>query len=66
LNADGVTATSGDTPIDLVVTQRGDTLQVLNGGSRSISTFKVLHNGQLQPVSELSGLPETVSGLLAL
>lgn len=63
LNRDGVTAT-GAAPIDMAL--KRDVLHVLNSGDHTISSFKVLKNGQLAPLGELGGLPAAANGLLAL
>ncbi len=64
LNRDGITATSGAAPIDMAL--QGDVLHVLNSGDHTISSFKVLKNGQLAPLGDLGGLPAAANGLLAL
>jgi 6-phosphogluconolactonase len=64
LNRDGITATTGAAPIDMALS-RG-VLHVLNSGDHTISSFRVLKNGQLARIGEVVGLPDAATGLLAL
>lgn len=64
LNRDGITATTGAAPIDMALS-RG-VLHVLNSGDHTISSFRVLKNGQLARIGEVLGLPDAATGLLAL
>ena len=67
LNADGRTADTGagSTPIDLALSEDGRFLFVLNSGAHSIGAFRILHDGQLQPVTTIGGLPPAANGLAA-
>ena len=67
LNVDGRTADTGagSAPIDLALSDDGRFLFVLNSGAHSIGVFRIRHDGQLQPVMTLSGLPLAANGLAA-
>ena len=67
LNADGRTADTGagSAPTDLALSENGRFLFVLNSAAHSISAFRILGSGQLQPVTAAGGLPAGVNGLAA-
>ena len=66
LDADGVTATTGDAPTDMVLDRTGRVLYVLNGAEGSISAFTVGTHGDLEAIGTESGLPAgAVTGLAA-
>ena len=67
LNPDGRTADTGagSTPIDLALSEDGRFLFVLNSGAHNIGAFRILHDGQLQLVATVGGLPSGVDGLAA-
>jgi len=65
LNPDGRTADTGagSEPIDLALSDNGRWLFVLNSGTHTIGTFRILRNGQLRPVATVGGLPASTNGL---
>ena len=65
LDANGVTATTGQGPIDLALTRDSRFLYSLDGGSNAISAFRVEEDGSLTPAPGASGLPEGANGLAA-
>ncbi|MGE0815720.1 MAG: lactonase family protein [Vicinamibacterales bacterium] len=58
----GVTG-AGSTPLDMVVTDNGRFLYVLNGGSHTIAGFRVGGDGGLQPLPGAVPVPATANGL---
>ena len=67
LSSAGLAASTGDGsgPIDLAITERGTFLSTLNGGSDTISSFRIGARGDLELVYELPGLPDGATGLVA-
>lgn len=65
LNADGVTAVSGDTPIDVALSNGSEFLYSLGAGSDTISVFRIGAGGALTLVQTVAGLPATALGLAA-
>ncbi|HET6761707.1 MAG TPA: beta-propeller fold lactonase family protein, partial [Gemmatimonadaceae bacterium] len=65
LDANGVTATTGQGPIDLALTRGSRFLYSLDGGSNAISAFRVEESGSLTPAPGASGLPAGANGLAA-
>jgi 6-phosphogluconolactonase (cycloisomerase 2 family) len=65
LDADGVTATTGQGPIDGAFSDRTGYLFVLTGGADAIDGFRMTRDGGLAPVSQLGGLPAQSVGLAA-
>ena len=66
LNADGVTATTGSSPIDEALTEHSRFLYVLNSVSHNISAFSVQDDGSLVPLGTAGTLPTGTVGLAAL
>src|SRR6266540_2160213 len=67
LNADGRTADTGagSAPTDLVLSENGRFLFVLNSGTHDIGAFRIRAKGQLQPVGLTGGMPAGANGLAA-
>jgi 6-phosphogluconolactonase len=66
LDADGVTARTGDGPTDLALDRTGRVLYALNAAAGSISAFEVGRHGHLRAVGAAGGLPAVaVTGLAA-
>jgi 6-phosphogluconolactonase len=65
LDADGVTATTGSTPIDLALAGGGRFLYSLDAGAHAISGFAVHDDGSLVPIGSATGLPVASVGLAA-
>jgi 6-phosphogluconolactonase (cycloisomerase 2 family) len=65
LDADGRTGVTGDGsgPIDLVITDGGRFLYVLNSGTHTIGVFRISHDGSLHRLPFVDGLPEAANGL---
>jgi 6-phosphogluconolactonase len=57
LDADGVTAQTGDAPTDLDFSRNGRFLDVLDSASGTISAFRFLRGGSLAPIGSTGGLP---------
>ena len=61
-----VAASTGAAPIDMALRGNSKFLYVLNATARSIDVFRVDRtNGQLAPVTSVSGLPAGANGLVA-
>ncbi|MEZ5290899.1 MAG: beta-propeller fold lactonase family protein [Vicinamibacterales bacterium] len=62
---DGVTGVTGagSTPLDMVITDNGRFLYVLNGGSHTIAGFRVGGDGSLMPLPGAVPVPGTANGL---
>lgn len=58
------TITTGEGPLDLVLTQDGQYLYTLDSGDDTISAFRVGNNGQLSPLNTVS-VPDGANGLAA-
>lgn len=65
LDADGVTARTGDTPIDVALTRGSRRLYALNASDDSISGYRVRADGSLAPLGTTAGLPPATVGLAA-
>ncbi len=65
IDANGITAVTGSTPIDMAPSRGSQYLYALNEGSGSISAFKVSNNGGLTSLGEVSGIPTSASGMAA-
>ena len=63
--AQAVAATTDAGPIDAAIAPRGRSLFVLNGGGRSIQSFAIGRDGQLQGQGRIDGLPAGANGLAA-
>ncbi|HEY4183236.1 MAG TPA: beta-propeller fold lactonase family protein [Kofleriaceae bacterium] len=64
-DANGVTATSGMSPIDLAVSPERGYLYSLAGTSHTVSIFSIASDGSLSPQPALTGLAAGTSGLVA-
>lgn len=65
LRADGISATTGNGPIDAAVTDDDRFLYALNSGDNTISGFAIAADGKLTPVETEAGLPAGANGLVA-
>jgi 6-phosphogluconolactonase (cycloisomerase 2 family) len=67
LDADGRTGETGtgSGPIDMSLSVNSRYLYTLNGGNGTISAFRVGHDGSLNPLSGVDGLPPAANGLAA-
>ncbi len=65
LEANGITATTGMSPIDAAVSNNDRFLYVLNAGDGSISQFRIESDGSLVSLGSLGGLPAGLVGLVA-
>jgi 6-phosphogluconolactonase (cycloisomerase 2 family) len=67
LDADGVTAETGvgSGPIDMYLSTDGRSLHVLNAGTGTLATFRVLADGGLDQIDTIGGLPMGANGLAA-
>ena len=65
LNADGVTASTGEgsNPTDMALSADSSFLYALGSGKGTISAFEVGDDGGLKPLQQVGGLPTTVVGL---
>src|SRR5215472_1514942 len=65
LNADGVTASTGEgsNPTDLALSADSSFLYALGSGNGTISAFQVGDDGGLTPLQQVGGLPTSVVGL---
>ena len=63
--AQAIAATTEAGPIDAAITPRGRSLFVLNGGGRSVQSFGISRDGQLQAQGRIDGLPVGANGLAA-
>ena len=64
LDEDGVTATTGAGPIDMILTRDSRFLYSLDSGAQQISGFAVNADGSLTPLGA-AGLPGSANGLAA-
>jgi 6-phosphogluconolactonase len=64
-DANGMTAASGMTPIDLAVSPERGYLYSLAGGSHTINIYSINSDGSLTTQPALSGMPAGASGLVA-
>ncbi len=65
LDTDGITATSGDGPIDAAFAGASRFLYVLNGRDQTLSAFERGDDGALAPLPGMGGLPMGANGLAA-
>jgi len=65
IDANGVTAATGSTPIDMALSRESQYLYALSEGSGSISAYKVNNNGGLTSIGEVNGIPTSASGMAA-
>lgn len=69
LDGDGITALTGDAPIDMGLSRDGRLLYTLDSGSESltatVSAFRVNLNGSLTAIGTFSGVPLGATGLAA-
>lgn len=65
LNADGRTASTGATPIDMALSRDSGFLYALASGANEIDAFAVNANGSLDPLGATGGLPTGTIGLAA-
>ena len=65
VNADGVTATTGPSPTDIVFGRDTRLLFVLESGAASISSYRIAPGGALLPLGTFGNLPPTSSVGLA-
>ncbi|MEO6005067.1 MAG: beta-propeller fold lactonase family protein [Opitutus sp.] len=65
LEWNGVTASTGLTPIDAAVSDNDRYLYVRTAGDGSISQYLIEHDGQLRSLGAISGLPASAVGLVA-
>jgi 6-phosphogluconolactonase (cycloisomerase 2 family) len=67
LDADGATAPTGagSSPIDLAFSIDDQYLYALSGGVNTITIFRSLPHGKLQPMGMVGGLPAGTNGLVA-
>lgn len=65
LDADGITGTVGDVPLDDAVSADGNFLYVLNSRDHTLSSFAIGSDGSLSKKPDLQGLPATAAGLVA-
>jgi 6-phosphogluconolactonase (cycloisomerase 2 family) len=65
LDTDGVTALTGDVPIDLALSDGSEYLYSLGSGSDTITVFRAESDGTLSLVQTVAGLPATAVGLAA-
>jgi 6-phosphogluconolactonase len=66
LTPNGVTATTGDFPLDVALSHRGwdEDLYVFNAGNHTISSFEVNDDGSLAPKPGAAPVPTGANGLL--
>jgi 3-carboxymuconate cyclase len=65
LNANGVTANTGTTPIDVSLSNNSKFLYNVNSTSHSISIFHVNEDGSLDTIGNVDGLPASAVGIAA-
>ena len=65
LNADGVTAVTGTTPIDVSLSRNSKFLYNVNSSSHSITFFHVNEDGSLNAIGNVNGLPQGAGGIAA-
>lgn len=67
LNADGLTANTGtgSTPLDAAISNDSRFLYILTPGTANIQGFDISLDGSLTPLSQVSGIPTSASGLVA-
>lgn len=65
LNANGVTASTGNTPIDVSLSNNSKYLYNLNSASHSITAFRVDDDGSLKAIGSTNDLPAGAVGIAA-
>ena len=67
LNVDGITANtgSGSTPLDGATSNNNRFLYVLTPGTSNIQGFVISLDGSLSPLTQVTGVPASASGLVA-
>lgn len=65
LTANGITATTGGTPLDLAISSGDQYLYALNVGTQMINIFKIGANGSLTGLGNALGMPTSGAGLAA-
>jgi len=65
LNADGVTGATGNTPIDIALSNNSKFIYNLISMSHSITLFKVKEDGSLDALGTVNGLPVGAVGIAA-
>lgn len=65
LNANGITAVTGTTPGDIVLSDNSKFLYNVNSTSHSITEFRVNEDGSLEAIGSVNGLPVGVAGIAA-
>jgi 6-phosphogluconolactonase len=63
LDDDGVTALTGDAPIDMALSDGSQHLYALDSASHTISVFQVASDGALSLIQTVVGLPAAAAGL---
>ena len=65
LNADGLTASTGDgsNPTDMALSADSSFLYALGSGNGTLSAFRVMDDGGLTSMGQVGGLPTSVVGL---
>jgi 6-phosphogluconolactonase len=65
LNADGRTAVigAGSHPIDMALSRDGRFFYSLANGNGTLNAFRARHDGSLEPLSAVSGIPASAAGL---
>jgi len=66
LNSDGVTASTGtgSKPLDAAVSADSRYLYVLTPGTANVQGFTIALDGSLAPITQVSGVPASASGLI--
>lgn len=65
LDADGVTASTGDNPLDAAFSSGGRYLYVLSRASQQVDVYSIAADGSLGHIQSASGLPLTANGMAA-
>jgi 6-phosphogluconolactonase (cycloisomerase 2 family) len=65
LDANGVTAVTGASPVDMAMSRDSKYLYSLNSADGSVSAFKIANNGGLVSLGVTGGIPLGASGLAA-
>jgi 6-phosphogluconolactonase len=62
---DSVAASTGASPLDIALSGNGKFTYTVNGMAHSIGQYRILHNGRLQSLGDLPGLPMAAAGMVA-
>jgi 6-phosphogluconolactonase (cycloisomerase 2 family) len=65
LDANGITAQPGGTPLDMSISHDNQFLYAFNNGSHAINVYKIQANGSLSDLGNVPGLPAGGAGLAA-